>query len=155
MSDIVKCIVSSLRNLPDVTNRQTGESSNSNTNRTPDNMLVKQELSQRFKLPRVQGTSYVRPPVRGGSRRFVPYSTAAKGKKGKAKAKPAELIIKDVCLLPAPDWTHIPRRHIKEELVKQLLTHGHWIKPGRKTSLEASFTTFLKIICQDKTSKCE
>ncbi len=106
----------------------------------------------------MQGTSGVKPPARGGSGRFVPYSTAAKGKKGKAKAKPAELIIKDVCLFPAPDWNQVPRRHIKEDLVNKtfLLTHGHWIKPGRKTSLEASFTTFfIQIICQDKTSKCE
>ena len=111
ISDIVRCVVSSLRNLPDVTNRQTGECSNSNTNSRPDNMSVEQELSQRFQLPRVQGTSGVKPPARGGSGRFVPYSTAAKGKKGKAKAKPAELIIKDVCLLPTPDWTQVPRRH--------------------------------------------
>ena len=126
ISDIVRCVVSSLRNLPDVTNRQTGESSTSNTNSRPDNMSVEQELSQRFQLPRVQGTSGVKPPARGGSGRFVPYSTAAKGKKEKAKAKPAELIIKDVCLLPTPDWTQVPRRHIKEDLVKQNFFIDAW-----------------------------
>ncbi len=126
ISDIVRCVVSLPCNLPDVTNRQTGEFSNSNTNSRPDNMSVEQELSQRFQLPRVQGTSGVKPPARGGSVRFVPYSTAAKGKKGKAKAKPAELIIKDICLLPTPDWTQVPRRHIKEDLVKQNFFIDAW-----------------------------
>ena len=121
ISDIVRCVVSSLRNLPDVTNRQTGESSNSSTNSRPDNMSIEQELSQRSQLPRVQGTSRVRPPARGWKWAFCPLFNCCEGyKKGKAKAKPAELIIKDVCLLrPTPDWNQVPRRHIKEDLVKQ------------------------------------
>ena len=55
-------------------------------------------------LVHVQGSSSIRPPSRGGSGRFSPCASAAKRKKGKTKAKlkPAEIIIKDICLLPAP-----------------------------------------------------
>jgi hypothetical protein len=121
ITDIVRRVVSSLHNIPNAANSETGESSSSSSSsRRPDNISVEQELGQRFQLPRVQGNSTSRPSPRGGSGRFVPYTTAAKIKRGKAKGKKqAELIIKDVCLLPTPNWNQVPRRHTKEDLVRQ------------------------------------
>ena len=85
ITDIVRRVVSSLHNIPNAANSETGESSSSNSSSRPGNISVEQELGQRFQLPRVQGNSTSRPSPRGGSGRFVPYTTAAKIKRGKAK----------------------------------------------------------------------
>ena len=87
----------------------------------PNNTSVDQEFGQRFQLPCVQGSSSSRPSPRGGNGRFVPYTTTGRNKRGKTKGKQpaAELIIKDVCLLPFPDWCQAPKRQVKENLVRQ------------------------------------
>ena len=45
--------------------------------------------------------------------------------KGKGKS-PVELVIKDVCLLPDPQWDKVSRRQIKEDLIKQNLFVDAW-----------------------------
>ena len=45
--------------------------------------------------------------------------------KGKGKS-PVELVIKDVCLLPDPQWDKVPRRQIKEDLIKQNVFVDAW-----------------------------
>ena len=38
-------------------------------------------------------------------------------RKGKSPAVKADLIYKDACLLPSPEWTEVPRRKAKAKLV--------------------------------------
>ena len=93
-----------------------------NSNRT---MSIEQEINQRFQIPRGSEVSARRPPPRSGSGRFVPYST--KNKKGKANAKSSvDLAIKDVCLLPHPQYHTVPRRQMKEDLVTRNLYVDAW-----------------------------
>ena len=63
-----------------------------------------------------------------------------------------ELVIKGVCLLPHPQWDRVPRRQIKEDLVRQnLIVDGLYYGP--KKFLERSCKIFLKSIYQIKMSK--
>ena len=97
-------VVSSLRNVP---NEETNDVSSCSSSR-PEHCSIEHELVERFRIPRESSNS-AWPLPRSGRRRFVPYTTAAKGKKGKLKEKSSvELVIKNVCLLPSPDWHQVP-----------------------------------------------
>ncbi len=138
ITDIVRRIVSSMQNLPDTQTNLTrpggtnGNSVNNVVNSTSGDqernnrsISVEQEINQRFQIPRGSEVSVRRPPPRSGSGRFVPYST--KNKKGKGKAKSSvELVIKDVCLLPDPQYDTVPRRQMKEALVTRNLYVDAW-----------------------------
>ena len=132
ITNIVRRVVSSLGHLSSNGRSENREEnrSNSATNNEESNesSTFEDELSRRFNLPRVQASSTVRPLPRSGSGRFVPYSTKAKKAKEKAKdiRATAELVIKDVCLLPNPEWDRVPRRQTKEDLVKQNLFIDAW-----------------------------
>lgn len=55
--------------------------------------------------------------------RFAPYTRG----RGKRKGKPEhEVVIKDVCLLPDPEWKNVPRCAVKETLVRQNLYIDAW-----------------------------
>ena len=126
LNDIVRRVVSSLRNLP---NDSTNDVSSSSSGNRPEHRSIEHELGERFRIPRVPdaASTSARPLPRGGRGRFVPYTTAAKGKKGKSKEKSsAEFIIKNVCLLPSPDWHQVPRRQMKEDLVRRNLFIDAW-----------------------------
>ena len=120
LTDIVRRVVSSLRNLQNDGTR----SNSSNISSRPEHHLVEHELGKRFRIPRVpdDASSSTRPLPRGGRGRFVPYTIKAKNKKVKSKEKSSlELVIKDVCLLPSPEWNQVPRRQVKENLVRRNL----------------------------------
>ena len=140
LSDIVRRVVSSLRNLPNDGTRSSSSSissssissssiSSSSSSSRPEHDLVEHELGQRFRLPRVSddASTSTWPLPRGGRGRFVPYTTKAKNKKVKSKRKSTlELVIKNVCLLPSPDWNQVPRRQVKEDLVRRDLFADAW-----------------------------
>ncbi|XP_028413665.1 uncharacterized protein LOC114536521 [Dendronephthya gigantea] len=117
---LVRSVVSSLQNLPAASAETRGSSRNSE-NRNVN--TANEELSERFRLPRGQNRSSARPLPRSGNGRFVPYTTAAKASKSKSKA---DIIIKDVCLLPSPRWQELPRRHIKQDLINRNLFIDAW-----------------------------
>jgi hypothetical protein len=138
ITDIVRRIVSSMQSLPDTQTNLTRPSSGTSTNgRIINNSVnsisgdqersisVEQEVNQRFQIPRGSEVSVRRPPPRSGSGRFVPYSTNNKKGKGKAKSS-VELVIKDVCLLPDPQYCTVPRRQMKEDLVMRNLYVDAW-----------------------------
>ena len=81
--------------------------------------------SERFRLPRGQNrsSSSIRPLPRGTNGCFVPYTTAAKVSKSKAKS---DIIIKDVCLLPSSCWKEVPKRQIKLDLINRNLFIDAW-----------------------------
>jgi hypothetical protein len=83
-----------------------------------------EEFSESFRLPRCQNRSSARPLPRSGNGRFVPYTAAAKASKSKVKA--AEIVIKDVCLLPSPRWQEVPRRHMKQEVIDRNVFIDAW-----------------------------
>ena len=135
LTDIVRRIITSLQNLPEGTEdsaetRASSQPANlpNRINSSADNNSVEQEPHQRFQIPRANPTTVATPArytARNGSGRFVPYSTLNKRAKGKGKS-PVELVIKDVCLLPDPQWDKVPRRQIKEDLIKQNLFVDAW-----------------------------
>ena len=137
ITQLVRSVVSSLQNLPSTTasSQVSGSSSSStgncsvNRNTNAGNALshssASEELSERFRLPRGQNrsSSSIRPLPRGTSGRFVPYTTAAKASKSKAKS---DIIIKDVCLLPSSCWKEVPKRQIKQDLINRNLFIDAW-----------------------------
>ena len=122
LGDIVRCVVSSLRNLP---NDGTNASTSSIRSEHHSNS-VEHELAERFRIPGVpDAPTSARSLPRSGRGRFVPYT--AKSKKGKSKEKSAvELVMKNVCLLPTPNWNEVPRRQIKEDLVRRNFFIDAW-----------------------------
>ena len=50
------------------------------------------------------------------SGRFVPHARGNTGGKAKSKSD-HEVVFKDVCLLPKPGWSNVPRRTVKETLL--------------------------------------
>ena len=121
--NIVRRVVSCMGSLSDGRSEQSREDSENNSHTNRETGTVDQELSARFQLPRSQGSGRVVP--RGRTGRFVPYTSKAKKQKGKGKTA-AELVIKDVCLLPTPEWNNVPRRQVKETLVRQNLFVDAW-----------------------------
>ena len=47
-------------------------------------------------------------------------------RKGKSPAVKVDLIYKDVCLLPSPEWTEVPRRKAKPKLVSSGMYVDTW-----------------------------
>ena len=47
-------------------------------------------------------------------------------RKGKSPAVKADLIYKDVCQLPSPEWTEVPRRKAKPKLVSSGMYVDAW-----------------------------
>ena len=127
ITDIVRRIVSSMQNLPATQSTNANGNINSSSGNQERSISVEQEINQRFQIPRGSEVSLRRPPLRNGSGRFVPYSTNNKKGKGTAKAKSSvELVIKDVCLLPDPQYCTVPRRQMKEDLVARNLYLDAW-----------------------------
>lgn len=125
LNEIVRRVVSSLQNLPDTASSNTPSRSDDSTSSRSFGS-VEEEIGQRFQIPRVSSgiANRIHSSRRSERGRFIPYTTK---QKGKYKAKPAaELVIKDVCLLPNPDWDQVPRRQVKEDLVKRSLFVDAW-----------------------------
>ena len=82
LGDIVRRVVSSLRNLPnDGTNAST--SSNSSSRSEHHSNSVEHELAERFRIPRVpDAPTSARSLPRSGRGRFVPYTAKIKRKIG-------------------------------------------------------------------------
>ena len=116
IQEIVRAVVANLSALPNsagLPTRSTFSGSSAST--------VGDELNNSFQIPRGQATQ------RGNFlNNFIAkknYSVRSnKGKfttsrKGKSPAVKADLIYKDVCLLPSPKWREVPRRKAKAKLV--------------------------------------
>ena len=128
IQEIVRAVVTNLNNLtspPPSTSAVPQASSTSST--------VTSELNQSFKIPRAGSlwanfsttknyskTSKGKQP-RSSNGRFYAVS-----KKGKCPTKAPELIYKDVCLLPSPEWAEVPRRKAKAKLVQDNMYVDAW-----------------------------
>ena len=119
IADIVRRVVGAFGNLPSNPSDNCGGASSA-SGAGPSYVDTQHELHDRFRIPRASTASSSGPvlPRARSSGRFVPY-TRVKGR-GKGKAE-HEVVIKDVCLLPDPEWTNVPRRAVKETLVRQNL----------------------------------
>ena len=87
-----------------------------------------EEVNDSFRLPR-NGQSAQRQngPVRSRNGRFAPYRNREKKADDSKKASHAiNYIMKDVCLLPSPDWDAVPRRDSKQRLVRQNMFVDAW-----------------------------
>ena len=91
---------------------------------------VGNELNNSFQIPRGQATQ--RGSFINNFNAKKDYSVRSnKGKfttsrKGKSPAVKADLIYKDVCLLPSPEWTEVPRRKAKAKLVSSGMYVDAW-----------------------------
>ena len=129
IANVVRRLVGAMENLPP--NSRSDESGSSTgsfrpgAGRSIPYTNVHLELNDRFQLPRASRSSSGRVIPRARSGRFVPYARGNSGGKAKSKSE-REIVIKDVCLLPNPGWNSVPRRTVKETLVRQKLYIDAW-----------------------------
>ena len=144
IANIVRRLVGAIGNLPSNLPNESGSATSSGTSVVPSYSDAQHELLDRFRISRtsttsVSGSGRVLPRARS-SGRFVPYT------KGKGKGKSErEIVIKDVCLMPYPEWTKVPRRAVKETLVRQGLyidawsMDKSWSEETLRTEIRSSF----------------
>ena len=125
IQEIVRAVVanfSALSNSTGLPPRATLSGSSAST--------VGDELNNSFQIPRRQTTQ--RGSFFNNFNAKKNYSVRSnKGKfttsrKGKSPAVKADLIYKDVCLLPSPEWTEVPRRKAKAKLVSSGMYIDAW-----------------------------
>ena len=126
IADIVRRVVATINSLhPNQNVNLAGHSNQSTINNTPE-----QEINERFRLPRDTAQGQGNTLLRSTNGRFTPYRSKGKGNKGKGKVKSShsqlDFVMKDVCLLPDPDWEDVPRRANKQNLVRHNLFIDAW-----------------------------
>ena len=89
-------------------------------------------------------------PPRNGGGRFVPYQTNNKKEKGAAITKSSvKLVIKDLCLLPDPQYCKVPKRQMREDLMARNLYVDAWTldkvwsKERLRIKLKINFMEFI------------
>ncbi len=123
--DIVRGVVSTMNNLDSSTNTSTSINNVNNTNQTT--RTSEEEVNDSFRLPRNQGSQPSRqPPRRSRNGRFAPYRNREKKANESKNPSHANYVMKDVCLLPSPDWDNVPRRDSKQQLVRQNMFIDAW-----------------------------
>ena len=128
IADIVRRVVGAFGNLPSNPSNESGSASSIGSGAGPSYVDTQHELHDRFRIPRASTASSSSGPGRAlprarSSGRFVPYTRGKGNGKGKSEQ---EVVIKDACLLPDPEWTNVPRRDVKETLVRQNLYIDAW-----------------------------
>lgn len=128
IQEIVRAVVTNLNNLtspPPSTSTVPQASSTSST--------VTSELNQSFKIPRAGSlwtnfstTKNYSMTSKGKQPRCSNGRLSAVSKKGKCPSKAPEVIYKDVCLLPSPEWAEVPRRKAKAKLVQDNMYVDAW-----------------------------
>lgn len=123
ITNIVRRLVGAMSNLPTNPNKVGSTPSSVRPAAGRSFSGGQLELNDRFLVPRVSTSTSVssgRVIPRARSGRFVPYARGNTGGKAKSKSD-HEVVFKDVCLLPNPGWSNVPRRIVKETLVRQNL----------------------------------
>ena len=101
-------------NLDSNTNLNTGTPINNVQSKNNTSQRIQscdKEVNDSFCLPRKQPAQRQNGPVRSGNGRFAPYRNRDK-KANDSKESQANHIMKDVCLLPSPNWDAVPRRRL-------------------------------------------
>ena len=133
--DIVRRVVTTMNNLDSNTGTDTRspinnvpvvQSVNDTGPSTQSTQSCDEEVNNAFRLPRNQPAQRQNGPVRSKNGRFAPYKNRGKKANDSKKASQASWIMKDVCLLPRPDWDTVPRRDSKQELVRQNMFVDAW-----------------------------
>lgn len=134
IQEIVRAVVDNLNSLP------TTPTPASNSNSIPA-ACTTSELNHAFQIPRGHTSTTTISPLgselcanfsnkRNYSRKGKQPRSSGTGKfsskKGKYPAPKQDFIFKDVCLLPSPEWTEVPRRKAKAELVSKGMYIDAW-----------------------------
>ena len=124
--DIVRRVVTTMNNLDSTSTNTSTPTNDVQSENNPSQRIrsCDEEVNDSFRLPRNgQPAQRQNDPVRSRNGRFAPYRNREK----KADdSKKASHIMKDVCLLPSPDWDAVPRRDSKQRLVRQNMFVDAW-----------------------------
>ena len=126
IQEIVRAVVANLSALPN----SAGLPPRATTLSGSSASTVGDELNNSFQIPQGQATQ--RGSFFNNFSAKKNYSVRSnKGKfttsrKGKSPAVKADLIYKDVCLLPSPEWREVPRRKAKAKLVSSGMYVDAW-----------------------------
>ena len=130
--DIVRRVVTTMNNLDSTSTNTSTPTNDVQSENNPCQRIrsCDEEVNDSFRLPR-NGQPAQRqngPTVRSRNGRFAPYRNREKkaddSKKMYDDSKKMH-IMKDVCLLPSPDWDAVPRRDSKQ-LVRQNMFVDAW-----------------------------
>ena len=162
---IVQTILNAINNLPNSPQACEQTTSSQNDSLQPFSSPA-EELNSRFQIPRTRGSNPVTTPHISVPKRTVTSSDfnprqnynfqrpgrrkSRKGsvQKGTTATKP-ELVYKDICLLPNPEWHQVPRGSAKASLVERGLyvdafqLDKNWDEARLYTEL---FTLFQKVL---------
>ena len=121
--DIVRRVVTTMNNLDSTSTNTSTPTNDVQSENNPSQRIrsCDEEVNDSFRLPRNGQPAQRQNGLVDG--RFAPYRNREK----KADdSKKASHIMKDVCLLPSPDWDAVPRRDSKQRLVRQNMFVDAW-----------------------------
>ena len=128
--DIVRRVVTTMNNLDSTSTNTSTPTNNIQSENNPSRRIrsCDEEVNDSFRLSRNgQLAQRQNGPVHSRNGRFAPYRNREKMADDSKKASHAiNYIMKDVCLLPSPDWDAVPRRDSKQRLVRQNMFVDAW-----------------------------